>query len=68
MRRSHVKHEHPIPPSLDFAGDREYQLLLQSRIRQLEAALARYCNCRHACIDCFCTLEARAAMFASEAS
>jgi len=35
---------------------------LQRRIRELEAALEPYRHCRHACINCFCTKEARAAL------
>lgn len=41
----------------------EYDRLLKTRIRELETALKRYCTCRHGSVDCFCTLEARAAMF-----
>lgn len=34
----------------------------ERRVRELEAALKHYTYCRHACIDCFCTKEARAAL------
>jgi len=31
-------------------------------IARLRAALGHYTNCRHGCIECFCTKEARAAL------
>ena len=34
----------------------------ERRVRELEAALKHYTYCRHACIDCFCTKEARNAL------
>ncbi len=33
------------------------------RIRVLEEALKHYTTCRHACIDCSCTKEAKAALY-----
>jgi len=33
------------------------------RIRELEATVLHYVHCRHACIDCFCTKEAKAALY-----
>lgn len=35
----------------------------QRRIRELEEALRHYTTCRHACIDCNCTKEAKAALY-----
>lgn len=34
----------------------------QRRIHELEAALKHYTHCRHACVDCFCTKEAKAVL------
>ena len=35
----------------------------ERRIRELETALRHYTHCRHACIDCNCTKEAKAALY-----
>jgi len=37
-----------------------------ARCRDLEAVLKIYTNCRHASIDCFCTKEARAALYPAD--
>jgi len=38
------------------------------RIRELEAVLRQYTHCRHGCIDCFCTKEAKAALYSPPAA
>lgn len=50
-----------LTPTMENADKFADELLRESRIRteQLEQALKRYTHCRHACIDCFCTKEAR---------
>jgi len=35
----------------------------EAQVRTLEAALRKYVHCPHACIDCFCTKEAKAALY-----
>jgi hypothetical protein len=35
----------------------------QRRSNGLEATLKVYTHCRHACVDCFCTKEAKAALY-----
>lgn len=35
---------------------------IQAKLTQTMRALRQYKNCRHACVDCFCTQEARAVL------
>jgi len=35
---------------------------IQTKLTQTMRALREYKNCRHGCVDCFCTREARAAL------
>jgi hypothetical protein len=35
---------------------------MQARIRELEGVLTKYKSCRHGCVECFCTKEAREVM------
>jgi hypothetical protein len=36
---------------------------LERKVEQLTRALRKYVHCPHACIDCPCTKEARAALY-----
>ena len=49
-------------PSAEERRAEAYVNGLNRRIRELENTLRGYVHCRHACIDCFCTKEARAVL------
>lgn len=49
-----------IKKSLTFAE--AYAAPKDREIARLKEALQPYVHCRHACIECFCTKEARAAL------
>lgn len=36
---------------------------IQTKLQRTINALRVYTNCRHGCVDCFCTKEARAELF-----
>jgi hypothetical protein len=55
--------EHTVAEPVSKLSADEYQRLLESRVRELEIVLTKYCHCRHGSINCSCTQEARAAMF-----
>lgn len=39
---------------------------IQTKLNQTTRALREYKNCRHGCVDCFCTKEARAVLGESD--
>ncbi len=53
-------------PTVVELTEANYARLLETRVRVLEEALKKYTYCQHACIDCFCVKEARAALFVPE--
>jgi hypothetical protein len=44
-------------------GAREMVKRLEMQVAALRKALTKYADCRHGCVECFCTLEARAALW-----
>jgi len=40
----------------------ERERLWRLRVAELEKALQHYTHCRHGCVNCFCTKEAKAAL------
>jgi hypothetical protein len=47
----------------EFDGMQRTARAYAARCRDLEAVLKIYTHCRHASIDCFCTKEAKAALY-----
>jgi hypothetical protein len=57
-RTAAIVHFEKLVKQLKRANDEEAEI--QTKLQNTLKALRHYKHCRHGCVDCFCTQEARA--------